>query len=522
MTETQGETEPQAADLKTALAGWVESPPESLSAALAERGVDAAGLEEYARSGISTEEAEALRRALVQGASSGNPEDAALLARMTPLLDPRERAWDRVLKAKANNDIVSATVTEATKGGVVVDLGVRGFIPSSQIGLSVPKNLAQYVGRSLRLRVVEVDRRRGTVILSNRSVMEEERATRRRAAIAKLEEGQERSGTVRRITDIGAFVDVGGVDGLLHVSEIAWRRIEHPSEVLEVGQKVQVQIIRLDAQTERISLSMRRLSQDPWEASREKFNVGQLVTAKITKLVPQGAVVSLDADTEGFIPVSELSQKRLSGPEEVVQVDQEVEAMIIEMHPRDRRIVLSLRKKEQKKERAALEQHQKQARASERTTLGDLFGHLFAEFQHEVDEAVGGPSNGKSKQREASPEAAETAVVAEAAETPAVAESAEAPAVAEATETSAVAEIAEEPAVAEAAEDTAVAESTEEPAVAEAAEEPAVAEMPAEETVSEDEEAVPQPDASIVEALSEEPEAAAQEAEEKEREPALV
>lgn len=476
MTETQGATEPQAADLKTALSGWVESPPESLSAALAERGVDAAALEDYARSGIATDEAETLRRVLVQGAASGNADDAALLARMTPLLDPRERAWDRVLKAKANNEIVSATVTEATKGGVVVDLGVRGFIPSSQIGLSVPKNLAQYVGRSLRLRVVEVDRRRGTVILSNRSVMEEERATRRRAAIQKLEEGQERSGTVRRITDIGAFVDVGGVDGLLHVSEIAWRRIEHPSEVLEVGQKVQVQIIRLDAQTERISLSMRRLSQDPWESSREKFHMGQLVTAKVTKLVPQGAVVSLDEDTEGFIPVSELAQKRLSGPEEVVQVDQEVEAMIIEMHPRDRRIVLSLRKKEQKKERAALEQHNKQVRASERTTLGDLFGHLFAEFQHEIDEAVHGPSNGQSKPEEA-------------------------------------ASVEEAPATAEAAV---------EPAVAEAVAEPVIAETPDQEAVSADEEAVPEPDAPIVEALSEEPEAVAEEAEEKEREPALV
>jgi 4-hydroxy-3-methylbut-2-enyl diphosphate reductase len=485
MTETQDATEPQAADLKTALAGWVETPPESLSAALAERGVDAAALEEYARSGIGTEEAEALRRVLVQAAAAGGADEAALLARMTPLLDPRERAWDRVLKAKANNEIVSATVTEATKGGVVVDLGVRGFIPSSQIGLSVPKNLAQYVGRSLRLRVVEVDRRRGTVILSNRSVMEEERASRRRAAIAKLEEGQERSGTVRRITDIGAFVDVGGVDGLLHVSEIAWRRIEHPSEVLEVGQKVQVQIIRLDPQTERISLSMRRLSQDPWEVSREKFHIGDVVKAKITKLVPQGAVVQLDDDTEGFIPVSELAQKRVNSPEEVVAVDQEIEPIIIEMHPRDRRIVLSLRKKEQKKERQALEQHQKQARASERTTLGDLFGHLFAEFQHEVDEAIHGPSNGKTQQDgAAAPE--------------------------------------EAPAAAEVSEEPAVAEAPSEPPVAEAAPEPAVAETPDQEAVSEDEEAVPQPDAPIVEALSEEPEATEKEAEEKEREPALV
>ncbi|HEU4754778.1 MAG TPA: S1 RNA-binding domain-containing protein, partial [Armatimonadota bacterium] len=273
MTETLTNPEAQPTELGALLESWAENPPPSLSAALAERGVDAEALENYARS-ASTENVEALRRLLVQGAASENSEDAALLARLTPVLDPRERAWDRVIKAKNSGEILTATVTEATKGGVVVDLGVRGFVPASQIGLSVPRNLNQYVGRPLRLRVLEVDRRRQTVILSNRVVEEETRRDKRRAAIERLEEGQERTGTVRRITDIGAFVDVGGVDGLLHVSEIAWNRVDHPSQVLTVGQKIQVKVLRVDPEAGRVSLSIRRLAQDPWDEARRKYMAG--------------------------------------------------------------------------------------------------------------------------------------------------------------------------------------------------------------------------------------------------------
>lgn len=383
MTEMLVNPETQPTELKAVLEDWVENPPPHLNAALAERGVDVESLENYARSGITTEEAEMLRRVLIQGATTGEADDAALLARLTPLLDPRERAWDRVMRAKNTGEILTATVTEATKGGVVVDLGVRGFVPSSQIGLSVPRNLTQYVGRPLRLRVLEVDRRRQTVILSNRQVEEEERARKRRTAIERLEEGQERTGTVRRITDIGAFVDVGGVDGLLHVSEISWKRVEHPSEVLKVGEKVQVKILRVDPEAGRVSLSMRRLIVDPWEEARKKYTTGSTLTVKIGRIIPQGAIIDLDDGLEAFLPVSEMANRRIASPEEVVQVGQEVEAVVIELHPRDRRIVLSLRKLEQRRERQTLETVQRKAQVrgnSERTTLGDLFGHLFEEF----------------------------------------------------------------------------------------------------------------------------------------------
>jgi predicted RNA-binding protein with RPS1 domain len=376
-----------ASPLEAALAEWSETPPASVSAALTERGLGVEALEEFIRSGPDAAQVEGLRRILVQGASSGNAEDASLLARLTPLLDPRERSWDRVMKAKNSGEILTAPVTEAVKGGVVVDLGVRGFVPSSQLGLSVPKNLQQYVGQTLRVRVLEVDRRRQTVIVSNRQVVEEERKDKRRSAMERLEEGQVREGVVRRLTDIGAFVDVGGIDGLLHVSEISWKRVDHPKDVLKVGQKVQVKILKLDPATQRISLSMRRLMSDPWEEARKKYQIGSIVKVKIAKTVAQGAVVELEEALEGFIPISELATRRIATPEEVVQPGQEVEALVIDLRPRERRVVFSLRKLEQKKDRQVVDAYQKKARStSERTTLGDLFGHLFEEYQPPEEE----------------------------------------------------------------------------------------------------------------------------------------
>lgn len=412
MTETLTNVEAPNG-VRALLENWAENPPPSLSAALAENGQSAEALEEYARSGISTEEVENLRKVLVQGAASADPDDAALLARLTPQLDPRERAWDRMMRSKSTGETLSATVTEAVKGGVVVDVGVRGFVPASQLGLSVPRNLNQYLGRTLKLRVLEVDRKRQTVILSNRVVQEEERAEKRRSAIGRVSEGDEIVGTVRRLTDIGAFVDVGGVDGLLHVSELSWKRIDKPSDLLNVGEKVRVKVLKVDPDAGRISLSMRRLAPDPWDAARRKYGVGNTVKVKITALVPQGAVVQLDEQMEGFIPISELAPRRINSPDEVVQVDQEVEAVVIDFIPRERRIVLSIRKLEQRKERQVIDTYQKKVRTtSERTTLGDLFGHLFEEYQPPV-EATPAEGEATTEPGEATAAATEGEVVAE-------------------------------------------------------------------------------------------------------------
>jgi predicted RNA-binding protein with RPS1 domain len=486
MTDTLSNPETQPVDLGTTLARWEENPPPSLRAALAEQGVDVEALENYARSGISTEEVEMLRKVLVQAAAR-NDDDAMLLSRLTPVLDPRERAWDRVLRAKNSGEILSAVVTEAVKGGVVVDLGVRGFVPSSQIGLSVPRNLSQYVGRTLRLRVLEIDRRRHTVILSNRMVQEEERAAKRKQALERLEEGQVRQGTVRRLTDIGAFVDVGGVDGLLHVSEISWKRVERPSDVLKVGQKIQVKVLKVDPAAGRISLSMRRLSIDPWEEIRKKYGIGSTVKVKVSQTVPQGAVVDLEEGADGFIPISELADRRVNSVEEVVQAGQEVEAVVIDLRPRERRVVMSLRKVEQKREREELKAHQRRTQRSDRTTLGDLFGHLFEEYQQ--DEQPGEePGAQAAAATEAAPVEAATAeiVTGEAAredveEPPAV----EAAAEAELSTVEAAPELEELSAVEAAVE-------AERPAVASAAEaELTVSEAASEEDLPAEEETAP-------------------------------
>lgn len=464
MTETLTTAEAKPSEMGGLLEQWVADPPASISEALAERGLGAEALEEFARSGISADEVENLRKVLVRAASSGSADDAALLHRLQPVLDPRERAWERVVRAKNTGEVLSAVVTEATKGGLVVDLGVRGFVPSSQVGLSQPRNLQQYVGKTLKMRVLEINRSRQTVILSNRVVMEEDRQGRRREAIERLADGEVRQGTVRRLTDIGAFVDVGGVDGLLHVSEISWKRIEHPSDVLKVGQKIQVKVLRVDPDTQRISLSMRRLINDPWEDARRKYALGTTMQVKIASLVPQGAVVELTEDgLEGFIPISELANKRIASAEEAVQVGQEVEAAVIDLRPRERRIVFSLRKMEQKRERQVIDTYQKTIkRTSDRTTLGDLFGHLFEEYRHAeeeeeqaaaaatADETAAGEAEAGAVGEEVVAEADEITpeVVTEAAETEEVAVGAE-----EADEAEVVAEaeeaVAEEPVAAD-------------------------------------------------------------------------
>lgn len=489
MTETLENPQSPAVDFSGALRRWEETPPPSLSEAMGEQGISVDALEEYVRSGISTEEAERVRKVLVQGATSGKAEDAALLARLTPLLDPRERAWERVMKAKVSGEILTATVTEAVKGGVVVDLGVRGFVPSSQIGLSVPRNLTQYIGRPLKLRVKEVDRRKQTVVLSNREVAEEERAEKRKAAISRLEEGQERTGTIRRLTDIGAFVDVGGIDGLLHVSEISWKRIDKPSDVLNVGDKIQVKILRVDPQQGRVSLSARRLQADPWEEVRRKYVEGSAHTVKVARTVSAGAVIELEGGLEGFLPISELAPRRVATVEEVVQAGQEVEALVIDVVPRERRVVFSLRKLEQRRERAVVDNYQKKARqtqASSRTTLGDLFGHLFEEYQ--AEEKTPEPAPSEEPAAGAAPIGAEEAAAPEAG---AIEEPTAEPA---APEAAADTTLGEETLTAESNEETPVEDAA--PGEAEPASEATVPdEAPAEEAPSEEPAAEPAPGA---------------------------
>jgi predicted RNA-binding protein with RPS1 domain len=254
-----------------------------------------------------------------------------------------EKAWDRVQESLKTGETLTAMVTDRVKGGLTVDLGIRGFVPASHVGNGKLKNLEKFVGQSVPLKVLEVDREHRKVVLSHRLATEEEREKQKQDTIGSLGEGQTRTGTIRRVTDYGAFVDLGGIDGLLHVSEMSWTRVKHPSDVVKVGQEVQVMILRLSLEQGRVSLGMRQILPDPWETVAEKYHVNDVVEGEITRLVPFGAFVLLEGGIEGIIPNSELAHRRIAKPSDVVEANQTVQVKVIDVRPEERRLTLSLR-----------------------------------------------------------------------------------------------------------------------------------------------------------------------------------
>ncbi len=297
-----------------------------------------------------------------------------------------EKAWDRVMEAQNDNRTIHAMVTDRVKGGLVVDLGIRGFVPASHVGSGKVRNLEKYVGQSLPLKVIEVDRDRRKVVLSHRLATEEEREAQKAETLATLAEGQVRKGVVRRITDYGAFVDIGGVDGLLHISEMSWTRIKHPSDVLKVGDEIQVMVLKTNLEQGRISLGLRQILPDPWIEARDHFQAGDVIIGVVTRLVPFGAFVQLDGGIEGIIPNSELATRRVNKPEEVVQVGDHVEVKILDIRPEERRMTLSLRQAQGNKDRRQYQEFQRGQR-EDRVTIGDMVGDVLeTEEEYEEDE----------------------------------------------------------------------------------------------------------------------------------------
>jgi small subunit ribosomal protein S1 len=294
-----------------------------------------------------------------------------------------EKAWDRVIEAQKNQETLSAMVTERVKGGLVVDLGIRGFVPASHVGSGKARNLEKYVNTVLPLKVIEVDRERRKVVLSHRLATEEERAALRDETLGSLSEGQVRTGVVRRITDYGAFVDIGGVDGLLHISEMSWTRVKHPSDVLKVGDEIQVMVLKTNLEQGRISLGLRQILPDPWTEAQGKFNPGDIVKGQVTRLVPFGAFVQLEGGIEGIVPNNELSTRRVSKPEDAVQVGEDVEVKILEIRPEERRLTLSIRQAQE--ERGDWGDYQPD-RDSGRVTIGDVYGEMITEKYEENEE----------------------------------------------------------------------------------------------------------------------------------------
>lgn len=254
-----------------------------------------------------------------------------------------EQVWDRVEDAFKNGTALKAQVIDRVKGGLVVDVGVRGFVPATHVGSGKIRNIDRYVGQELELKVIEIDRERKKVVLSNREAEQKRREEAKSQIFDNIHVGDILDGTVRRLSEYGAFVDLGGVDGLLHISEMSWMRINHPKEMFKEGQKIKVMVLRLEPDKGKISLGHRQVLPDPWKLVKENYASGQKLTVTISRIVQSGAFIKLPEGAEAFMPASEMSSRRIRKPEDVVEEGQELEAHIIEFRPEERRMVLSLR-----------------------------------------------------------------------------------------------------------------------------------------------------------------------------------
>jgi small subunit ribosomal protein S1 len=254
-----------------------------------------------------------------------------------------ERAWGTIEKIKEDDGVVRGSVIEVVKGGLILDIGLRGFLPASLVEMRRVRDLQPYVGRELEAKIIELDKNRNNVVLSRRAWLEQTQSEVRTEFLNKLQKGQVRRGVVSSIVNFGAFVDLGGVDGLVHVSELSWKHIDHPSEVVEVGQEVEVEVLDVDLDRERVSLSLKATQEDPWRQFARTHAINQIVPGKVTKLVPFGAFVRVDDGIEGLVHISELAERHVELPEQVVQVGSDVLVKVIDIDLERRRISLSLK-----------------------------------------------------------------------------------------------------------------------------------------------------------------------------------
>jgi small subunit ribosomal protein S1 len=254
-----------------------------------------------------------------------------------------ERAWVKVEEKFTSAENVEGEVIEVVKGGLILDIGLRGFLPASLVDLRRVKDLASFTGTKLECRVIEMDRNRNNVVLSRRVVLEEGRKHERQDILAKLVKGQILPGVVSSIVDFGAFVDLGGIDGLVHISELSWSHVNHPSEVVQVGDKVEVMVLDVDMSRERISLGLKQTQDDPWKQLVKQFPVGTILEGKVTKLVPFGSFVEIGDGIEGLVHISEMAKGHVEKPEDVVSVGLQVHVRVQDVDMDRRRISLSIR-----------------------------------------------------------------------------------------------------------------------------------------------------------------------------------
>lgn len=273
-----------------------------------------------------------------------------------------ERAWNRIEESYNEQETVRGPVIEIVKGGLIIDIGLRGFLPASLVDIRRVRNLEAFTGETLEAKVIELNRSRNNVVLSRRAVLEEERKEERDRILTDLEEGEIVTGTVSNLVDFGAFVDLEGIDGLIHISELSWNHVDHPSEVVEVGEEVEVKVLEVDRDRERISLGLKQTRKDPWQEIVERVNIGESITGRITKLVSFGAFVEVAEGVEGLIHISELAEHHVETPDEIVRSGDEVEARIIDVDAKRRRLSLSLRPKKEEREEQPREERPRRER----------------------------------------------------------------------------------------------------------------------------------------------------------------
>jgi small subunit ribosomal protein S1 len=255
-----------------------------------------------------------------------------------------ERAWSRIEQVMAEGGTIKGPVIEVVKGGLILDIGLRGFLPASLVELRRVRDLHPYVGQELECKIIELDRNRNNVVLSRRAFLEESQSESRKKVLESLSKGDRRTGKVSSIVNFGAFVDLGGVDGLVHVSELSWRHVEHPSEVVQVGDEVEVEVLDVELERERVSLSLKATQEDPWKEFERRYSAGEILEGEVTKIVPFGAFVRVSEGIEGLVHISELAEEHVESADQIVQVGDRVRVRVVEVEVGRRRVSLSMRR----------------------------------------------------------------------------------------------------------------------------------------------------------------------------------
>lgn len=289
------------------------------------------------------------------------------------------KVWDELEDSSKNNNTFEVTVKEVVKGGVVTYInGIRAFIPASQLSVSYVKDLNEFIGKTLNVKVIELDRSKERIVLSRREVESAELEVKKKGLWSEIKPGEKRTGVVSRLTKFGAFVDLGGVDGLIHLSELSWKRVKNPSEVVSIGDKVEVYVLDVDKENNRISLALKDVSEDPWNNIQEKYKVGSVVDGTVSKFLNFGAFVEIEPGLEGLVHLSEISEERILKPSDVLSIGNKVRVKILDIDPKAKRMSLSIKDSAEKPK----EDFEKYVDTQESgVSLGELFGDKFKDLK---------------------------------------------------------------------------------------------------------------------------------------------